>query len=73
MKSVRKKLLSGLREVRGSAEKRHGGGRYSHALNNRPFRAIGETMQRSDVLIALRKASESRAAGKGENNEGDVS
>ena len=39
----------------------------------RPFRAIGETMERLDVLIALRKASESHATGKGKNNKGDVS
>jgi hypothetical protein len=51
------------------------GGKCSRALNdaNRSFRAIGETMERLDVLIALRKASESHATGKEENNKGDVS
>ena len=34
-----------------------------------PSRAIGETMERLDVLIALRKASESQATGEEKNNK----
>lgn len=36
-------------------------------------RAIGETMERLDVLIALRKASESHTTGKEETNKEDAS
>jgi len=50
VKPVYKKLLSGLQEVKSNAEKE--------------ARAIGETMERLDVLIALRKASESHATDK---------
>ncbi|KAF9643914.1 hypothetical protein BDM02DRAFT_3157319 [Thelephora ganbajun] len=50
VKPVYKKLLSGLQEVKNNAEKE--------------ARAIGETMERLDVLIALRKASESHATGQ---------
>lgn len=49
---------------------------YTAALHGayHPSRAIGETMERLDVLIALRKASESHATGKGENrNKGSRS
>jgi len=56
-------------------KRRHGGGKSSPTLNNadRPSRAIGETMERLDVLIALRKASESHATGKENSNKGDAS
>lgn len=50
VKPVYKKLLSGLQEVKSNAEKE--------------ARAIGETIERLDVLIALRKASESHATDK---------
>ena len=39
---------------------------------NRLCRAIGETMERLDVLIALRKASESHTTGKEETLQPDV-
>ena len=35
-------------------------------------RAIGETMERLDVLIALRKASESHATGEEKSNKEDA-
>jgi len=38
----------------------------------RPSRAIGETMERLDVLIALRRASESQATGKEKRNKEDA-
>ena len=38
----------------------------------RHSRAIGETMERLDVLIALRKASESQATGKEEHGKEDA-
>lgn len=50
VRSVYKKLLSGLQEVKNNAEKE--------------ARVIGETMECLDVLIALRKASESHATDK---------
>ena len=52
-------------------KRRHGGGKCSPALNNAnlPSRAIGETMERLDVLIALRKASETHATGKGKTTK----
>jgi len=50
VKPVYKKLLLGLQEVKSNAEKE--------------ARVIGEAMERLDILIALRKASESHATDK---------
>lgn len=54
-------------------KRKHGeGGKSSPALNDahRSSRAIGETMERLDVLIALRKASESHPTGKEKKQQG---
>lgn len=47
-------------------ERRHGGGIVSSTLGDayRLPRVIGETMECLDILIALRKDSESHATGK---------